>query len=214
MQNRAYNDAAGSLRGLSIPLQNATLLDFWKWAFCDLCDDDLKGIFIEWVVAKLINHKTHRRVNWADSDLILDDGTRIEVKASAFWQSWRLLDELGEARKDIFPIKDRTKIRFAGLKARTGSSGYVKGEARFKSDIYVFAFQKEEDSHKWNAMDMSQWEFYVTRKENLNQGSVSPAFLAARGYGPLTADEMAVRVVQEIDIRKSSSGLQQENWDA
>lgn len=32
---------------------NPTLLDFWCWAFSDLCDDDVKGIFAEWMVRAL-----------------------------------------------------------------------------------------------------------------------------------------------------------------
>jgi hypothetical protein len=29
----------------SADIPNATLLDFWRWAFSDMCDDDLEGIF-------------------------------------------------------------------------------------------------------------------------------------------------------------------------
>jgi hypothetical protein len=31
----------------SAVIPNATLLDFWQWAFSDTCDDELKGIFAE-----------------------------------------------------------------------------------------------------------------------------------------------------------------------
>jgi hypothetical protein len=34
-------------------LRNAHLSDFWRWAFSDLCEDYLKGIFEEWMVAVL-----------------------------------------------------------------------------------------------------------------------------------------------------------------
>jgi hypothetical protein len=35
-------------------LTASTLLDFWRWAFSDLCDDDIKGIFAEWMVITLL----------------------------------------------------------------------------------------------------------------------------------------------------------------
>jgi len=35
-------------------LTNAGLTDFWRWAFSDLCEDYLKGIFAEWMVGVLL----------------------------------------------------------------------------------------------------------------------------------------------------------------
>ena len=37
----------------------------------------------------------------------------------------------------------------------------MKTERALKSDLYVFAFQHERDILRWNAMDLSQWEFYL-----------------------------------------------------
>jgi len=61
----------------------ATVLDFWQWAFSDLCDDDIKGWYAEWVVGNLLGIATVRRISWANSDLIADGGVRVEVKSSA-----------------------------------------------------------------------------------------------------------------------------------
>ncbi len=35
--------------------------DFWRWAFSDLCDDDLKGWYAEWIVSILLGIRTERR---------------------------------------------------------------------------------------------------------------------------------------------------------
>ncbi|MEO6924167.1 MAG: hypothetical protein ABI142_10105, partial [Bryocella sp.] len=53
----------------------ATIADFRQWAFSDLCDDDIKGWFAEWMVAKLLLIPITRRISWANSDLIVGDAS-------------------------------------------------------------------------------------------------------------------------------------------
>ncbi len=72
-----------------------------------------------------------------------------------------------------------------------------------KSQLYVFAFQHEKDITRWNAMDLSQWEFYVLRAEELAQlggRSVSMKKLRTK-YGPLTAAEFVTRANTLIEQR-------------
>ncbi len=96
--------------GADVELQNASLLDFWKWAFSDLCDDDLKGIFAEWLVLKLLGIPAVRRVSWANSDIITLEGVRIEIKSTSYWQSWKLIDEVGSVRPmPLHPVSRKTK---------------------------------------------------------------------------------------------------------
>ena len=42
-----------------------TLLDFWRWAFSDICDDDIKGILAEWMMGTLLGCRSR-----------MDDGYR------------------------------------------------------------------------------------------------------------------------------------------
>lgn len=188
------------LTGCNAKLGETSLLDFWKWAFSDLCDDDLKGIFAEWIVLKLLAIPSVRRISWANSDIITADGVRIEVKASSYWQSWKLLDESGELRPvPLHPIHSDNRIRFSGLKARNAVDTSNSNDPRlFKSDIYIFAFQKEKDIERWNAMDLSQWEFYAlpgSTVGNMGQRSISLATLRVEqrklcGQETLTADSL------------------------
>jgi hypothetical protein len=152
-----------ALTGYSARLGEASLLDFWTWAFSDLCDDDLKGIFAEWIVLKLLEIPSKRRLNWANSDIITPKGVRIEVKASSYWQSWKLLDEKGALRPTpLHPVSSESQIRFAGLRARDAVAVPNSSDPQlFKSHVYIFAFQHEKDVERWNAMDLSQWEFYT-----------------------------------------------------
>lgn len=156
-----------------LPSQNESagrdqLQEFQGWAFSDLCDDDVKGIFAEWMVRQLLHCPSPRRVSWADNDIILPSGISIEVKSSAIWQSWKLRKQDG-AR--IYPLPaskpfDPKKIRFCGLKARLGDAKPV-GEPVFKSHLYVFCFQSQKDPTKWDALDLDQWEFYIMSQHDL-----------------------------------------------
>jgi hypothetical protein len=178
-------------------LSNLTLLDFWRWAFSDLCDDDLKGIFAEWLVHRLLGVQSSRRISWANSDVITS-GVRLEVKATSYWQSWKVLDEMGRPyAKPLYDVPaDASAIRFSGLAARNAVGVADQSKSReLKSQIYVFAFQHERDISRWNAMDLSQWEFYVIRAEELAKiAGRNVALKKLRpNYGPLTASEFTKR---------------------
>jgi hypothetical protein len=72
---RRMNESDDRVSGGGVELTDASLLDFWRWAFSDLCDDDVKGIFAEWLVVKLMGIPQVRRVSWANSDLITPEGS-------------------------------------------------------------------------------------------------------------------------------------------
>src|SRR5262249_52798665 len=151
--------------GQAQTIPDASLLDFCQWAFSDLCDDDIKGIFAEWMVRALLGlpAASARRVSWADSDIILGSGTRIEIKSTALWQSWKLVSEDG-ARKPCPPPAsvNPSHVRFAGLQAKTAvSPAKTEDRAQFKSNFYIFCFQAETDPAAWDAWNLNQWEFYM-----------------------------------------------------
>lgn len=186
-------------------VQLPKLLDFWKWAFSDLSVDHLKGIFAEWMVGVLLGlslEKKHR-IDFANSDHFLPDGRGIEVKATAYWQSWRMIDEKGKPLSKPFDPTPLSKIRFRGLLAHksSGTSNAV-GDRVYKSDIYVFCFQKEKNPIRWNALDLSQWEFYVARKEDLQKlgtHSISLAH-AAKICPAMTAVEFQQKMRKEYGV--------------
>jgi hypothetical protein len=192
---RPIHEPSDMLHGLEAAITETSMVDFWRWAFSDLCDDDIKGIFAEWLVAKLLKIPSVRRFSWANSDMIAPNKVRIEVKASSYWQSWKLLDEIGAAWvPPLYPVTPKTQIRFAGLTARNAAGPAKKSAmAELKSHVYVFAFQNETDPEKWNAMDVSQWEFYVLPAERLKElgwGSISLKMLRSQ-QEPLAAAEFA-----------------------
>ncbi len=158
------------------PHLNGTLVDFWRWAFSDLCDDDIKGIFAEWMVRMLLGLplQDSRRISWADSDIILPNGTRIEVKATSVWQSWKLVNEDGTPKPVRAPTAlSPAKFRFAGLQARTAVSPAAPDALRqFKSDFYVFCFHSQIDPSGWDAWNLAHWEFYMMTRQELTESKV------------------------------------------
>lgn len=180
----------------------ATVLEFWRWAFADLSDDDVKGWFAEWLVGRILGLPMARRISWANSDHVTPEGMRIEIKSSAYWQSWKLINEDGTART-VEPIVDpaRARVYFAGLIAGDSAST-AAGAPRLKSDVYVFAFQKQADAAQWDALDLRQWDFHVlTKQEVAAIGTRSIGLARLRSAcPPMTAAGLRARV---DDLRRA-----------
>ena len=67
---------------------DATVANFWRWAFQRLRDNTMRGILAEFMVAKAVGDQRSLRIAWDNFDAQAPDGTTIEVKCSAFLQSW------------------------------------------------------------------------------------------------------------------------------
>lgn len=69
------------LHGGGLDPADARVLEFWRWAFGDLCHNNVRGVFAEWLVAKLLGVELPpTRDAWAAHDLEWRDGLTIEVK--------------------------------------------------------------------------------------------------------------------------------------
>jgi hypothetical protein len=177
------NPAEVWLTGDAVLSERPSLLDFWRWAFGDQSDDDIKGIFAEWMVSVLLGLpvQSGRRISWANSDIILPNQTRIEVKASALWQSWKILNEDGTRKPDLKPaVPEPKKIRFGGLQARTAvSTSAPTDTVEFKSHLYVFCMHVQTDPNAWDAWNLAHWEFYVMTKAELLRRNVGKSITLA-----------------------------------
>lgn len=125
------------------------LVDFWRWAYSDLIGNTERGCFAEYLVAIACNIDHKVRISWNSYDLELDDGTKIEVKSSAYLQSWKQK----EYSKPIFGIQKTKSWDY-----RTGQYDVTK---KRQSDIYVFALLSHKTKSTVNPLDTSQWEFYI-----------------------------------------------------
>lgn len=136
-------------------VNNLLLVDYWRWSGSVLLDNTTRGILAEFLVAAVLDlHKKPRR-EWDESDLRMASGTTIEVKSSAYVQSWK---------QSKFSIIEFGIAPHRGWNAETGE--YREGIKRW-ADIYVFCvFNGEEPLHP---LDTNKWEFYVLPTKTLDE---------------------------------------------
>lgn len=132
----------------SIGSTGFTVRDFWSWLASDLRSNTTRSSLAEFIVAIAVGAQLGTRIEWDSYDVLSPAGTRIEVKSSAFRQSWAQ--------------RGPSAIRFGGLRARTWSpeSAYAP-EQTYNAEVYVFALQTALDHESYDALDTSQWEFWV-----------------------------------------------------
>jgi|ERR1035437_881357 hypothetical protein len=169
IRNATAGDAPPFLQAKdSIPgLDECTVGDFWQWAYSDVLSNRNRSIFAEYIVGVALG-VDKPRVGWDAFDLQYA-GFKIEVKSSAYCQSW-------------FQKKPST-ILFSIRKAVfwNPETGTYEGEATRSADLYVFCVHAEKDKVKANVPDVATWDFYVVATATLNRefGAAKSLSLAA-----------------------------------
>ena len=135
-----------------------TLQDFWAWAFSDLVGNTERGKLAEYIVATAMGCDGGTSPAWGSFDLLSPDGIKIEVKASAYIQSWEQ--------------KAFSKILFSIAESRYWDGIVYDKEKKRQADVYVFCVEKHKDKETVNPFDPAQWDFYPvsTRKLNASLG--------------------------------------------
>lgn len=131
------------------------LKGFWSWAYSALLDNVARGVLAEFLVAFALGITKTPREEWARYDLESKEGTTIEVKNSAYIQSWEQ--------------KDHSLIEF-DVKQTKGwieETGWSDDPQRH-SDVYVFCLLAEKDQEKIDPMNVGQWEFYVVSTSEID----------------------------------------------
>lgn len=146
----------------------ANVLDFWKWAYSNVLDNAERGIFAEYLVSIAVNSCAKARENWAKYDVISEEGITIEVKTSAFIQTWGQ-EKLSSIRFGIAETQGYDK----------NTNSYEKIKKR-QAQVYVFCLQNATNQESINVLDMSQWEFYVLPSAVLNN---SPQYKNSSSIG-------------------------------
>jgi hypothetical protein len=124
------------------------VLSFWQWSTSELLGNALRGILAEFIVASTIDALDAPREEWDAYDLITKNGLKIEIKSSAYLQSWKQ--------------KQLSKISF-GIQPTTvwDKDNKRSLEAKRQADVYVFCLLAHEEQATVNPLDLSQWVFYV-----------------------------------------------------
>lgn len=169
-------------------LASSTVGDFWQWAYSDIVENTNRGVLAEFIVSKALGSTARVRINWTSYDVVTAAGIKVEVKSSAYLQSWAQT----EVSKPQFNIGKTT-----GWDEETGE--YIE-EPQRHSDVYVFCLLAYWiDKRQLNPMDLRQWEFYVAKTSLIEAafGDGKQAGLAhiQRLCPPLTVDQLPDAVV-------------------
>lgn len=151
------------------------LIDFWQWSASNLLGNTDRGILAEFIVAAAldIDLKVHRN-DWDAWDLTSNEKIKIEVKSSAFIQTWYQ--------------KDFSKISFS-IKAKRNydsSTNLLSLTPQRLSDVYVFCLLHHKDQATIDPLNLDQWEFYVVSTDTINNYKRSDSSITLNSLQKLT----------------------------
>jgi hypothetical protein len=152
-----------------------TLLDFWKWNTSDLLSNATRGTFAEFIVATALEiDLSNVREEWKAYDLETKNGIKIEIKTSAYLQSWFQNDY----SKIIFSIKPAHYW---------DSDTNRQSESIFRpSDVYVFCLLKHKHKETVDPLNLNQWDFYVLSTKKINNYRRSKSSITLKSLEKLT----------------------------
>jgi hypothetical protein len=162
-----------------IPI-GANLLGYWQWSASDLLGNTERGRLAEYIVATAVGVADGVRSGWEPYDVETSSRIRVEVKASAYVQTWgqKTLSKI------IFGIRP--------TRAWDADANVFAHESRRQANVYVFALLTERDKAIVNPLNVAQWQFYILRAQTLDERvplqktiSLSPLTKAWRTQGEL-----------------------------
>lgn len=136
------------------------LCDYWKWSTSDLLSNTLRGVLAEYLVATALGLGDKPRQEWAESDLVMRSGTKIEIKSAAYIQSWK--------QREFSIIGFNIARKKSAWNPETGESTYLDPPQRV-ADVYVFCLLKHRDQGTINPLDVDQWDFYALSATRLDR---------------------------------------------
>jgi hypothetical protein len=186
---RVHPGAVSRLSGAEKLSTGSTVLEFWQWALGDLRMNTIRGFLVEFLVAQAVGATAPHRVEWAPFDIEGADGTRIEVKATAYLQSW------------VSPKLTTPRWSFKTVDSATtwdaGSGQEIPINPVDRADVWVFALQTCQSPDEYDPLDIGQWEFRVVphiQLFELKQRSAGVSPLDKLGVMPVAFDGLAEAV--------------------
>jgi hypothetical protein len=138
-------------------VSGAHLRGFWSWACSDLLGNAMRGVLAEYIVGLALGCVGEgTRLEWDAADLRTRHGLRVEVKSSAYLQTWK------QQRLSTISFNIKPAI---GWDAATNT---YASERRRQADIYVFCVFTPTDKALADPLNLDQWDFYVISTDRLN----------------------------------------------
>ncbi|MYB36295.1 MAG: hypothetical protein F4Y26_02660 [Gammaproteobacteria bacterium] len=162
-----------------------SLLDYWQWAESDLLNNTRRAIIAEFLVARAVGATDKPRVEWAKVDVVTPEGVEIEVKSSAYVQSWAQRGP-SDITFDIAPRKETWDP--------ATNETVTHNPPRRMADTYVFCVLGDEAGTVPDPLDLADWKFYVAATSLLNR---------ERPIGQRGSDSIGIRPLAAL-IRKAT----------
>jgi len=152
-----------------------TLLDFWKWSVSDILSNATRGRFAEFVVGVATNINIHKlRDEWDSYDLTTQEGVKIEVKSSAYIQSWN------QRKFSTISFSIKPSMYW------DAKDGDFRGDSKRHADLYVFCLLKHKEQETINPLKLEQWEFFVLPTYKLDNYTRSQSSITLNSLQKLT----------------------------
>ena len=168
------------------------LYKFWQWACSDLVDNLFRGSPAEFYVASALDSLHHcLRDGSGCHDITTQTGITIQVKSSAYLQSW------------FQNAYSRIEFDIAPKKSWNPNTNAFEGVPQRHSAIYVFCLLEHKDKSTLDPMDLDQWVFYVIpTKELPSRNSLTLTALLA--LGPTEARYQTLKQAIEDCAKRAS----------
>lgn len=164
---------------------------FWQWSASDLISNATRGCLAEFLVAKALGIALEVRVEWDAYDLVLPNGTKIEVKSAAYCQSW------WQSRFSRITFSIAPTVRW------NAENNTLEGEKGRWADIYVFCLLHHRDKSTLDPLDLSQWTFYVVPTTTLNEKLPRQKSLSLNGLKALGSPGVAFNQLSREVLRQA-----------
>ena len=123
-----------------------TVGDFWAWGYSNILTNITRGLFAEYLVGTALGAVEGMRTEWDSFDLLYNDA-KIEVKSSAYVQSW--------------PQEKPSAIGWS-FSPSTWQQDEGTTDQERPADCYVFCvYCEKKDRSPAKVLDLEEWEFYV-----------------------------------------------------
>ncbi|MFD3412105.1 hypothetical protein [Streptomyces cyaneofuscatus] len=133
------------------------LADFWSWACSDLTNNTMRGVLAEYLVATALGAATGTRTEWDTVDIRTPQNWHIEVKSTAYLQSW--------AQSQT----SRVSFRIAPASGWDAQTDITSADVLRRADVYVFCLLHHREKQTLDPLDLDQWTFYVLPTQVLNE---------------------------------------------
>lgn len=132
-----------------------SILDFWRWHFCDRFD--LQDKMAEYIVAKALGlEEAYNIGEWTLFDILYRD-KRIEVKETSYYHSWQSDEEPKSVRRSF------------GITKAHSEQQNPKSSFERQNDIYVFCLNTGNTKADSDPLKLENWEFYIIPTSVINE---------------------------------------------